>query len=87
MREKDERDTGYIAGSRNVPYRLISGCCPDLPKDRPLLTICESGPRAAVAASVLAAKGYDARPVVGGGVADWRDRGGATVEFRRCGSH
>ena len=31
VREKDERDTGYIPGSRNVPYRLLGTCCPDLP--------------------------------------------------------
>src|SRR5262249_11465729 len=24
VREKDERDTGYIAGSRNIPYRLLA---------------------------------------------------------------
>ena len=23
MRERDERDSGYIAGSRNIPYRLL----------------------------------------------------------------
>jgi hypothetical protein len=32
---------------------------------------------------VLAAAGLDARPVVHGGINDWR---GPTVEFRRCGS-
>jgi hydroxyacylglutathione hydrolase len=87
VREHDERDDGYVPGSRNVPYRLLAKCCPDLPRDRPLVTICESGPRAAIAASVLAARGYDARPVVDGGLADWRAHGGDMVEFRRCGSH
>ncbi len=86
VREKDERDTGYIPASRNIPYRLLRLCCPDLPTDRPIVTICESGPRAAIAASILVAKGYDARPVLGGGVTSWRERGGATVSFRRCGS-
>jgi hydroxyacylglutathione hydrolase len=86
VRERDERDTGYIAGSRNIPYRLLSLGASDLPEDRPLVTICESGPRAAIAASILAARGYDARAVAGGGVDDWRDAGKPTVEFRRCGS-
>ena len=40
----------------------------DLPRDRPIVTICESGARAAVAASILAAKGIDARPVLDGGI-------------------
>ena len=48
-----------------------------------MVTICESGARAGVAASVLAAAGLDARPVLNGGINDWT---GPTVEFRRCGS-
>ena len=47
VREKDERDTGYIPGSRNIPYRLVGHVLPDLPADRPVVTICESGARAA----------------------------------------
>ncbi len=86
VREQDERDTGYIAGSRNVPYRLLAICGPDLPGDRTLVTICESGARAAVAASVLAARGFDARPVVHGGITDWIADGRPAVSFRRCGS-
>ncbi len=85
VREKDERDSGYIPGSRNIPYRLLGICGADLPRDRPLVTVCESGPRAAIAASILVAKGYDARPVLDGGVTTWQARGGETVAFRRCG--
>jgi hydroxyacylglutathione hydrolase len=85
VREKDERDSGYIAGSRNIPYRLLALGEADLPKDRPVVTICESGPRAAIAASILAARGYDARAVAEGGVDAWREAGKPTVEFRRCG--
>jgi hydroxyacylglutathione hydrolase len=85
VREKDERDTGYIPGSRNIPYRLLGICGADLPTDRTLVTVCESGPRAAIAASMLVAKGYDARPVLDGGVTSWRANGGETVTFRRCG--
>jgi hydroxyacylglutathione hydrolase len=86
VREKDERDEGYIPGSRHVPYRLMRACCPDLPENAPLVTICESGPRAAIGASVLRARGYDARPVVGTGMTDWLARGETSVSFRRCGS-
>jgi rhodanese-related sulfurtransferase len=86
VREKNERDTGYIAGSRNIPYRLLALGEGDLPRDRPVVTICEAGPRAAIAASILAAHGFDARAVVDGGVDDWQAAGKPTVEFRRCGS-
>ena len=86
VREKSERDEGYIEGTRHVPYRLVRACVDDLRTERPVVTICSSGSRAAVAASVLAAAGIEAHPVLGGGVEDWAARGGKTVPFRRCGS-
>jgi hydroxyacylglutathione hydrolase len=87
VRELHERDDGFIPGSRNIPYRLVREYGDELKADgRPVVTICESGARAAVAASVLAASGVDARPVLHGGIPAWEARGGATVGFRRCGS-
>jgi hydroxyacylglutathione hydrolase len=86
VREKDERDAGYIPGSQNIPYRLLALGGNDLPRDRPIVTICESGPRATIAASVLAAHGLDARAVSPGGVDDWQAAGKPLVEFRRCGA-
>jgi hydroxyacylglutathione hydrolase len=84
VREADERDEGHIPGSRHLPYRTAWAAAEaGLLNGRPVVTICESGPRAAVAASVLQAAGVDARPVVHGGVATWR---GETSSFRRCGS-
>ena len=85
VREKDERDSGYIAGSRNIPYRLLALGQADLPRDRKIVTICEVGPRAAIAASILSARGFDAAPVVHGGIDAWMAAGKPTVEFRRCG--
>ncbi len=78
VREADEVEQGSIPGSLNVPYRL-AWTTDELPRDRALVTVCETGPRAAVAASVLRARGYDARPVVDGGVAGWLSRTHATT--------
>jgi rhodanese-related sulfurtransferase len=50
------------------------------------VTVCESGARAAVAASVLAAHGIAARPVLDTGIGDWEKRGHPLTAFRRCGS-
>jgi hydroxyacylglutathione hydrolase len=87
VREADERDEGHIPGSQHLPYRTARAAAEaGLLNGRPVVTICESGPRAAIAASVLQAVGVDARPVLGGGVTDWQARGGKTVCFRRCGS-
>jgi glyoxylase-like metal-dependent hydrolase (beta-lactamase superfamily II)/rhodanese-related sulfurtransferase len=85
VRESDERDEGYIAGSRHMPYRLLAAVSDGL-GELPVVTICTTGARAAIAASLLAAQGIEARPVLDGGVEDWEQRGGRTIEFRRCGS-
>jgi hydroxyacylglutathione hydrolase len=86
VREKDERDGGYIPGSRNIPYRLIRRCADELRGPTPVATICESGARASIAASILAAEGINARPVLNGGIPAWEALGKKTVAFRRCGS-
>ncbi|HVM56420.1 MAG TPA: rhodanese-like domain-containing protein [Gaiellaceae bacterium] len=75
VREPDEAAAGSIPGSRNVPYRLIRADTPN--GGRPIVTVCETGPRAAIAASVLRAEGVDARPVLDGGVTAWRSRNAA----------
>jgi rhodanese-related sulfurtransferase len=86
VREADERDEGHIPGSRHLPYRTARAAAEaGLLDGRPVVTICESGPRAAVAASVLQAAGVAARPVLDGGLTGWRARGGETTSFRRCG--
>jgi glyoxylase-like metal-dependent hydrolase (beta-lactamase superfamily II)/rhodanese-related sulfurtransferase len=83
VRETTERDSGYIPGSQNVPYRLLRKLgCGALDRSRPVVTVCESGPRAAIAASLLQREGFDVRAVADGGIADFSD----TVAFRRCGA-
>jgi glyoxylase-like metal-dependent hydrolase (beta-lactamase superfamily II)/rhodanese-related sulfurtransferase len=85
VREKDERDHDFIPGSTHLPYRNVRGAAENgLCGGRPIVTICESGPRAAIAASVLQSVGIDARPVLDGGVATWR---GEKYSFRRCGGN
>jgi glyoxylase-like metal-dependent hydrolase (beta-lactamase superfamily II)/rhodanese-related sulfurtransferase len=74
VREADEREDAPLPGSRHIPYRSIEAAVADLPSDRTIVTICETGARAAVAASILAAHGLDARPVARGGLRDLRAR-------------
>jgi glyoxylase-like metal-dependent hydrolase (beta-lactamase superfamily II)/rhodanese-related sulfurtransferase len=83
VRETTERDSGYIPGSTNVPYRLLRKLgCGALDRSRPVVTVCESGPRAAIAASLLQRDGFEVSAVADGGIADFAD----TVAFRRCGA-
>jgi hydroxyacylglutathione hydrolase len=84
VREAVERDSGYIPGSRNIPYRLLRKIgCGALERSKPVVTVCESGPRAAIAASLLQREGFDVSAVAGGGIADFA---GDVVAFRRCGA-
>jgi glyoxylase-like metal-dependent hydrolase (beta-lactamase superfamily II)/rhodanese-related sulfurtransferase len=69
VREADEYGAGHVPGALNLPYRVLRAR-PDLGA-RPVVTICESGPRAAVAASLLAREGIDARPVATG-MNEWK---------------
>jgi glyoxylase-like metal-dependent hydrolase (beta-lactamase superfamily II) len=85
VREKDERDEGYIPGSRHIPYRLVRAYRDELENGRLVVTICSTGARAGVAASALAAEGVRARPVLDGGMEDWEARGNTVTAFRRCG--
>jgi hydroxyacylglutathione hydrolase len=74
VREDDERHEAPLPGSHHLPYRLAGEGAGTLPRDRPLVTVCESGARAAVAASILAAHGLDARPLLHAGVPELRAR-------------
>ena len=84
VREAGERDLGYIPGSRNIPYRLLRRTgAESLDATLPVVTICEGGQRAAIAASLLQSKGFDASAVVDGGIPDFD---GEMISFRRCGT-
>ena len=86
VREKEERDDSYIPESRHIPYRRVRDFADELGSDGTVVTICQTGARASLAASLLAAEGVQARPVIGGGVPDWEAAGKPTASFRRCGS-
>jgi rhodanese-related sulfurtransferase len=86
VREKEERDESYIPESRHVPYRRVRDFADELGGEGTVVTICQTGARASLAASILAAEGVEARPVIAGGVPDWEAAGKPTANFRRCGS-
>jgi hydroxyacylglutathione hydrolase len=86
VREKEERDESYIPESRHIPYRRVRDFADELGDDGTVVTICQTGARASLAASILATQGVPARPVLSAGVPDWEAAGKPTASFRRCGS-
>jgi rhodanese-related sulfurtransferase len=78
VREESEWREGRIPGSVHVPYHDIASWPSALDRSRPVATICASGQRAAVAASLLQRFGGDpVVHVVDGGVGTWERAGGA----------
>jgi len=86
VREPDEYEVGQIPGSVNLPYRLMTAGEIDLAGDRPVVTVCETGLRAVIGASILAARGFDAHAVADGGIDTWAAAGKPTVAIRGYGS-
>ena len=78
----DVREPGESPESSwlKIPYRLLRVApSSELDPSRPVYTVCASGARAMLAASVLARQGFDARAVVGGGVENVRATARATA--------
>jgi hydroxyacylglutathione hydrolase len=69
VREPDEQDE-TVPGAVCVPYReLVHADLSAFDADRPVATVCNSGVRAALAATLLARRGFrDVRPVLEGGM-------------------
>jgi rhodanese-related sulfurtransferase len=80
VREQGEWDAGHIPGSVHMPYHDIHELPPGIDPGRPVATICASGQRSAVGASLLQRFGAtEVLHVVNGGVGTW-ERLGHDVE-------
>ncbi len=79
VRQHDEYAQGHVPGA----LHLMGGDLPDrlseLPRDRPIVTICRSGYRSAVEAGLLARAGFKDVTSIDTGVPAWR-RAGLPVE-------
>jgi hydroxyacylglutathione hydrolase len=75
VRQTSEFESGHVPGS----WHLMAGWLPDrlsqLPRDRPLATICASGYRASIAASLLQRAGFGDVVRVEDGVVAWEAAG------------
>jgi hydroxyacylglutathione hydrolase len=79
VRNDSEYASEHIPGSLHIPYGDLAGRLDELPRDRPIATICRGGKRSGLAASILQRAGFDDVVHVGQGVGVWRS-GGHPVE-------
>jgi glyoxylase-like metal-dependent hydrolase (beta-lactamase superfamily II)/rhodanese-related sulfurtransferase len=68
------RDDGVIAGARTIFVADLAGRLDELPRDRRITVACKAGGRAAIAASLLDAAGFEVRLVAEGGQIGWPQR-------------
>lgn len=75
VRGAAEWDEGHIPGSLNLPLGYLADRLSEIPRDRPVILHCQTGPRSAIAASVLQARGYENFANLTGGFAAWKAAG------------
>ncbi len=78
VREPEEWEAGHAPGARHVPLGQLPDQMGDLAGDAPIVVICRSGGRSALATEWLATAGFDAANLVGG-MQEWA-RAGMVVE-------
>ena len=74
VRQPVETRAGSVPGAVLIPLTEFGRRLEELPRDRPILTICRSGHRSPVAARQLRQAGYDVTDVAGGTMA-WERAG------------
>jgi hydroxyacylglutathione hydrolase len=76
VRDDDEWAEGHIPGSIHLPYGDLPERLGAVPRDRAIATICSSGKRSGVAASILQRDGFErVIHVADGGVGSWETDG------------
>jgi hydroxyacylglutathione hydrolase len=75
VRGGEEWSDGHIPAAVHLPLVELEQRLDELPRGRPLIVHCQSGSRAAIAASLLKAKGFSDVRLFTGGFAEWRAAG------------
>jgi rhodanese-related sulfurtransferase len=75
IRSHEAFKAGAIAQSRNIPIADINNKLSSLPKDKPLIIVCERGREATRIAADLRKKGYEQAVVLEGGLQAWLQAG------------
>ncbi len=66
VRERHEWSTGHAPAARHIPLGSLPARLAEIPHDRPVIAVCQSGMRSARAARFLARAGREAYNLRGG---------------------
>jgi hydroxyacylglutathione hydrolase len=75
VREPEEFAYGHVPNAVNLPQADLATRLSELPRDRPILMICQSGMRSLRSAQFLRQEGFQDVATVAGGTAAWRAAG------------
>ncbi len=75
VREPEEYAHGHVPGAINLPQADVASRLAEIPRDRPLIILCEHGSRSLRAARFLKQVGIGDVVSVKGGTAAWRTEG------------
>ena len=75
VREPEEFARGHVERAVNIPQAELATRLAEIPRDRPILTICQTGMRSLRSAQFLLQQGFDHVSSVAGGTAAWRAAG------------
>jgi rhodanese-related sulfurtransferase len=72
VREQWEFARGHAKGARNIPLSQLARRVNELPKNKDILLICQSGSRSLQAANYIKQRGYERIWNISGGTTVWR---------------
>ena len=75
VRAEQEWKQGHARGSLNVPVGDLEQRLDEIPRDRSVIVHCQTGSRAAIAASLLQSRGFSDVRLFPGGFAEWHAAG------------
>jgi hydroxyacylglutathione hydrolase len=75
VRQAAEFESGHVPGAIHIGAGELPAMLDALPRDRPIATVCASGYRSSVAASMLRAAGFERVSSVTAGVPTWAAHG------------
>jgi hydroxyacylglutathione hydrolase len=75
VRAEGEWKAGHVPNSVNIPVQELAQRLTEIPRGKQIIVHCQTGARAAIAASLLKARGFDGVSIFSGGFAEWSRSG------------